>query len=646
MIYLSQDRGKSQRGPVQRSPKEQVAPKKSKIFTKSNFTKIFLPSLFLIAIILTPVLFEAFNTRHQRIDDIIDAPFPNDLYDLFNDGTPGLDIDPDDFNGTEDFMDGFTNGVADPERIMFRITPADEYFYWRLEVFDEYLMDIWDKNITTTEIFGHTSHPAADDDGIFTVQADLAYGGGIIASNFPAPYHYQYNEVFANNTYFEPDSEWVEPYTILQEDMYGCKVISAQFEPTLGNTTIYYDTYYTLQNNSEIRQESEGFSSLATLIASDSTLSDRYLQLPTDYPTHAPDTVQIANSLLNTSNTIYAQVYRDMFWLANNCSYDIDMLLGLSTESPAPGEDYVEWFLDRRMGTAAHYAAALSIMCRLQNIPSRIVLGFSSGDQVGSEFIIRAKHIHSWVEIFIPTASGGYWVAFDPSPLIPGLRDQFGANTIGFETVFYSTNEFFISPTHMLPQPSYPYFVPNPLSTAWYNDPYNPGNWYGPYVNRSQSFSLTAYLANGNDQDFFNYILGLGPGDLEFIQGEQISFIDTTSNVVLGSALTNIAGEATISYSYSVNATSGLHYIVAEWQGIRTPTYDLRYIPLSYIETGVIVTGSVNITSSNPYPNIGTIRKSNPIYTISSYEMVSSITQLENVVTIFQVIFFSSRDFI
>jgi len=148
------------------------------------------------------------------------------------------------------------------------------------------------------------------------------------------------------------------------------------------------------------------------------------------------------------------------------------------------------------------------------------------------------------------------------------------------------------------------------------------------------------------NQDFFNYILGLGPGDLEFIQGEQITFIDTTTNDILGSALTNINGEATISYSYPVNATSGLHYIVAEWQGIRTPTYDLRYIPLSYIETGVIVTGSVNITSSNPYPNIGVIRTSNPLYTISSYELVSSVIQLENIVTIFQVIFFSLRYFI
>ncbi len=627
------------------SPKEQIPPKRRKILTKSNFFKIFLPSLILVGIILTPVLFEAFNIRHQRVDDIIEAPFPPDLYDIFNTIIPGLDIDPD-LNDTDDFMDGFTNGVADPERIIFRVTPADEYFYWRLEVFDQYTMDSWEKNITTAEIFGNPTHPYGDADGTFTVEADLAYGGGMLASNFPAPYHYDYNEVFADNIYFEPSSEWIEEYTILQEDMYGCKVVSAQFEPTLGNTTIFYDTYYTVQNNSDIRQNSQGFSSLATYIASDPTLTNRYLQLPTDYSTHAPGTVQIANSLLNTSNTIYGQVYRNMFWLASNCTYDIDMLLGLSVEFPAPGEDYIEWFLDRRMGTAAHFAAALSIICRLQNIPTRIVLGFSSGDQVGSEYIIRAKHVHSWVEVFIPMPSGGYWVAFDPSPLIPGLRDQFGVNTIGFETVFYCSNEFFISPSHMLTQPSYPYFVPNPLSTAWYSDPYNPGTWYGPYVNRTQSFSITAFLADGTDNDFFGYMLGLGPGDLDFIQGEQITFIDITAGEILGSAITNINGEATISYSYNASAASGLHYIVAEWQGIRAPTYDLRYVPLSFVETGIIVTGSVNITSSNPYPTLGTIDLPNSLNPFHSLEIISLNDQQKNTITIFQALFVSAKFFI
>ena len=110
MIYLSQDR-RPQQGPISRSPKEQVVPKKRKIFTKSNFTKIFLPLLFLVGVILTPVLFEAFNTRHQRIDDIIYAPY-NGGFDPFDDPDGGLDITPDDPDGSDDFMDDFTNGLT------------------------------------------------------------------------------------------------------------------------------------------------------------------------------------------------------------------------------------------------------------------------------------------------------------------------------------------------------------------------------------------------------------------------------------------------------------------------------------------------------------------------------------------------------
>ncbi|NHJ39191.1 MAG: transglutaminase domain-containing protein [Asgard group archaeon] len=309
----------------------------------------------------------------------------------------------------------------------------------------------------------------------------------------------------------------------------------------------------------------------------------------------------MASNLLNSSATIYQQVFRNIVWLTNNCTYDVEMLLGLSDEAPSPGEDYVEWFLNRNMGTAAHFAASLAIICRLQNIPSRIVVGFSYGDESGSEFIIRAKHVHSWVEIFIPFSdSEGYWVAFDPSPLIPGLRDEYGANTIGFDTIFYCTNEFFIPP-HVYPNPSPPpYFVVNPLSSAWSQDPLNPSIWYGPYVSRNQPFKLIAYLALGSDLEFYNYITN-NPYNLMFIEGEVISFIDTTTDTLLGTALTNSSGIAEFTYTYDLTTSSGLHIIAASWLGtqvetINLLTYNPFAFPPSYDASGVIVSGVVNIT--------------------------------------------------
>ena len=333
-------------------------------------TKVFLPSLALALIILSPVVFEVFKTRHQQISNVIEAPAPDNwIYDIF---APTQDIDPD-TNDTQGILDGFTNGVTDPERILFRVTPTDEYFYWRYEVYDEYTMDNWDKDLSTTSFTGYSSLPS-NADGEFTVTTDLVYTGGTFTGNFPAPYSYLYGEEFSNAYSFTPSENWIPSETTLEEDIYGAISFDASFENQIDNSTLSYPVAYTIQDNAYIEDNSAGFSTLNNLIAGNSELDTRYLQLPTNYDTAAPLTNQIANGLLNPSDTIYNQVFRDMVWLTKNNTYDVDMLLGLSDDAPAEGEDYVEWFLNRRMGTAGHFSASLAVICRLQNIPSRMVV--------------------------------------------------------------------------------------------------------------------------------------------------------------------------------------------------------------------------------------------------------------------------------
>ncbi len=591
------------------SQKPKPSPKKGKILTKANITKVFLPSLALTLIILAPVAFEVFKIRHQQIDNVIDNPnlpdeinpFPN-LIELDTDPYPPPEDDPDSNAPLVNF-DNFT-GISDPERILFHISPADEFFYWRYEAYDTYTMETWEKELTTVEYTGYTSLPS-NADGQFTVTADLLYSGSGFSSYFPAPYNYIYGEEFSNAYTFSPIEDWVFSETSLNEDIYGATSIDATFENQIGNTTLSYPVAYTLQNNTYIKDTSAGFSALNSLISSNPELNTRYLQLPVDYSSSAPYTNQIASNLFNSTDTIYNQVFRNMVWLTTNNNYDYDMLLGHSSESPAEGEDYVEWFLNRRNGTASHFAASLAIISRLQNIPSRLVLGFSYGDQVGSEFIIRAKHIHSWVEVFIPIdGSTGYWVAFDPSPLIPGLRDQYGVNTIGFQAVFHCSNEFFLDSQHMHRQITAPYFIPNLLSSAWRTNPYNPSEIYGPYLNRTEVFTISAYLGSGYDDDFLVFLLTGVSGSLIPIEGELITFIDSSTGTILGSNYTNSTGYATLNYSYPSDAITGLHKIEADWIGIRVSTHDLRYIPDNSVETGVILTSTVNISSIDLMNNL------------------------------------------
>jgi len=576
--------------------KERSIPLRKKIFTKSNFTKVFLPSLALLLIILSPVVFEAFKTRHQQTNDVVTAPPDDWIGDIF---APGGDYDPD--NETQDgLMDDFINGVNDTDRVLFIVTPTDHFFYWRLEAYDNYTTDDWLKD-DTKYVYTDAYTPPTTADGEFSVTSNITYFGGSFVRSFPAPYHYQEKEQFSTSYSFSPISDWNSGETFLEIDNYDSISFNALFENSIGNSTLNYNVAYTLQDNNYIAENTLGFTELSSLINLNPELSDRYLQLPNNYATLAPYTNQIASDLSDTSGSVYDQVYRDMAWLNLNNDYDIDILTGDSTASPDEGEDHVEWFLNRHLGTAAHFAASLAIFCRLQNIPSRLVFGFSYGEQLGNEFIIRTEHVHTWVEVFIPiNGLTGYWVAFDPSPLIPGFRDSYGENTIGFETALYCSNEFFLEPQHMLRNSFYPYFVPNPLSDAWYEDPYNPSTWYGPYVNRTDTFTLYAFLASGTDSDVFIYLTTGILGNLVPIEGELITFIDTTNGSIIGTSYTNASGFATYDYAFPATSTSGLHKIAADWLGIQAQTYDLRYIPLSNVESGAIVTGTVNIDSYLP----------------------------------------------
>ncbi|MBN1329905.1 MAG: transglutaminase domain-containing protein [Candidatus Heimdallarchaeota archaeon] len=600
---MSQGSQKPQSDLASKKISEQSAKGKRKIFSRENLSKIILPSLFLIAIIMTPVLFEAFNVRHERIDDIIDKEYDDNWPFPGIGDAPSQNLDPSLNNDTDDFMDQFTEGIPAESQdiILYRISPYDpnNQFYWRMEAYDTYTMFAWERNFSLTSYPGYSS---SSGDGEFSVTSmEMTYLGSQLSRYFPAPYHYINSEKIYENYQFDPSYDIIS--SSMDEDMYGCKVITGEFVPTIANTTLSYIVEYTKQNNSDIKTNSAGYSDLAAYLSLDSQLAARYLQIPTSYSTNAPYTTTIASNLYDPTKTIYSQVMKNMLWLSTNCTYDINMLLGLSNDAPASGEDYVEWFLNRHSGTAAHFAASLAIICRLQNIPSRIVIGFSYGDNDGSEFLIRAKHLHSWVEIFIPfSGTTGYWVAFDPSPLIPTIRESYGNNVIGANPIFYCSNEFFLFP-HMLPTAPSPYiFEPNPLSNAWYQDPYPPNAWYGPYVNRTQSFTIFAILASGSLTDLLYYLFTGNPGDLDFIEGEEIIFYDTTDNILLGSAITDSGGNASISYAYPIATNSGLHKISAKWLGVEVPTYDLQKITVDlneddFYEAGIILTGVINITS-------------------------------------------------
>ena len=85
----------------------------------------------------------------------------------------------------------------------------------------------------------------------------------------------------------------------------------------------------------------------------------------------------------------------------------------LTVNSP-PGEDPLESFLEDRVGYCEQFAAAFALMMTSQGYPSRVVIGFTPGEQDGEEWSVSSTNAHAWPEVWFGPQHG--WVRFEPTP--------------------------------------------------------------------------------------------------------------------------------------------------------------------------------------------------------------------------------------
>jgi hypothetical protein len=84
------------------------------------------------------------------------------------------------------------------------------------------------------------------------------------------------------------------------------------------------------------------------------------------------------------------------------------------------GTDTLEEFLDPgledsfRTGYCEQFAAAMAVMARTLNIPSRVSIGFLTPEDKGNgTYVYSAQDLHAWPELYFP---GSGWVRFEPTP--------------------------------------------------------------------------------------------------------------------------------------------------------------------------------------------------------------------------------------
>ncbi|GCD96936.1 DUF3488 and transglutaminase-like domain-containing protein [Embleya hyalina] len=104
----------------------------------------------------------------------------------------------------------------------------------------------------------------------------------------------------------------------------------------------------------------------------------------------------------------YQQALRLADWLRGTYTYD---------RGAVPGHSYrnLRFFLETsRAGTSEQFAAAFAVMARTLNLPSRVVVGFTRGDDRGDGSVqVRSGDVIAWPEIEFADVG---WVPFAPTP--------------------------------------------------------------------------------------------------------------------------------------------------------------------------------------------------------------------------------------
>ncbi len=154
----------------------------------------------------------------------------------------------------------------------------------------------------------------------------------------------------------------------------------------------------------QLRDASRGFGEGG--IVYPNWISDRYLQLPTNFPQPVRD---LAQQLAQDHDNVYDVAMSIQEYL-HVLKYDEQIV------PPPPGVDAVEWFLtNQRVGFCSYFASSMITMLRSLDIPARLVVGFAPGewDKDRDAWTVQTKHYHAWPEVYFPEYG---WVEFEPTP--------------------------------------------------------------------------------------------------------------------------------------------------------------------------------------------------------------------------------------
>ena len=405
----------------------------------------------------------------------------------------------------------FSQGFANPNQVVFNVTPVTPPKYWRLEVYDYYNLTDWDiTNSTKTE---KTSFDSVGGGIPFTVTMDISHStvdSRYIPILYP-PYLIDFNnpDAFSTKYYY---------------DDYDCMIVDTMFT-SAGTTRITYTTTFDPLDIDYISTNALPPDYVPT------NLRNQYTQTPAGLSSRVTN---FANSFSSLTGSTYDRALYIMGYFRTHFIFDYNRFINGESEADASRET-ADKFLEYKNGTAYDFATTYALTLRLNGIPSRIVFGFTPGENEGTHRVIHVYNSHVWVEVLIPLPGGELaWVPFDPTPL----------------------------PDFLLPEPD------EDVQRTVYDINLKLSK-YPPVLNRSDTISVSATLLQ-NTAPLANIT---------------VTFADETEGLIIGRAVTNDSGVAEISFEFNNSFVAGKHIISA-------------YTDFAYNSTNVYLRGNTTIENT------------------------------------------------
>ena len=167
------------------------------------------------------------------------------------------------------------------------------------------------------------------------------------------------------------------------------------------------------------------------------SLPDResYLDLPTSTPAGIG---QVAREVTAGHTTDFEAGWMLQSWFRDEGNFEYSVEVTTGHDSLALDD----WLNDQtsvnyRVGYCEQFAAAMAVLARSIDIPSRVVWGFTPGDVDEDQIItVRDTNAHAWVELWIEPYG---WFPFDPTPRAEqtGFDNQPASFTAGVDPTEY-----------------------------------------------------------------------------------------------------------------------------------------------------------------------------------------------------------------